>query len=155
MKTVTTACLLALVAACSPASDPNEGAAAFTPEDESAIREQHVAIAAAINNRDAAALARFYTDDADEVFFDRPRTVGPDAIREASVEAFATWPDNQRFTLTVTDIRPLAPDIAIVETLATFSEGEMESNRGTTVMVRQSGVWLIRALRVYPAAATP
>jgi hypothetical protein len=29
----------------------------------------------------------------------------------------------------------------------------MKSNRGTSVMVRQNGKWLIAALRVYPAVA--
>jgi len=46
----------------------------------------------------------------------------------------------------------LSPDVAIVETVATFSEGPMQSNRGTLVMVRQGEKWLGAALRVYPAA---
>ena len=141
--------VVALLLACVPAAS----SAQATRGPEAAIREQHVALAAAINNRDAAAVAAFFTPDGDEVFFDHPRNVGPNAIRENLQKEFATWPATQRFTLTVTGIRVLTPDIAIVETLATFSEGEMKSNRGTSVMVRQNGKWLIAALRVYPAAA--
>lgn len=122
-------------------------------EAEAAIRQQHVALAAAVNKRDAAAVSKFFTADGDEIFFDGPRIVGANAIRENGQKAFATWPASQRFTLGVTNIRMLTPDIAIVETLATFSEGEMRSNRGTAVMVRQDGEWRTTALRVYPAAA--
>ena len=120
---------------------------------ETAIREQQAALAAAIDKRDAAAVAALFTMDGDEIFFDQPQLVGPDAIRKSAEERFSTWPATQRFTLTVRKIRVLSPDIAIVDTLATFSEGEMRSNRGTSVLVRQNGKWLTVALRVYPAAA--
>lgn len=33
-------------------------------------------------------------------------------------------------------------------------QGPMKSNRGTAVLVRQNGEWLIAALRVYPDAAS-
>ena len=146
-----------LLSACAQRDEQTAASAASSAQPnqgpEAAIREQHVALAAAINKRDAAAVAAFFAPDGDEVFFDHPRIVGPNAIRQNQQKEFATWPATQRFTLEVTDIRVLTPDIAIVETLATFSEGEMKSNRGTSVMVRQNSKWLIAALRVYPAAA--
>ena len=80
--------------------------------------------------------------------------MGPDAIRQNQQKEFASWPTGQRFTLTVTNIRLLSPEIAIVETHATFSEGAVKSNRGTAVLVRQHGKWLIAGLRVYPDAAS-
>jgi uncharacterized protein (TIGR02246 family) len=139
--------VIALALGCLPATSstqPSQG-------PEAAIRERHVALAAAINKRDAGAVSAFFAPDGDEVFFDRSRLVGPEAIRQKQERQFATWPATQRFTLDVTGIRMLTPEIAIVETLATFSEGEMKSNRGTAVMVRKNGKWLIAALRVYPA----
>jgi uncharacterized protein (TIGR02246 family) len=81
-----------------------------------------------------------------------PRVVGRDAIRDAAQPVLAAWPPSLKFTLEVTGVRMLSPNIAIVETLATFSEGPVQSNRGTAVMVRQGGKWLTAALRVYPAA---
>jgi uncharacterized protein (TIGR02246 family) len=77
---------------------------------------------------------------------------GRAAIRDAAQEQLATWPATRQFTLVVTGVRMLTPNVAIVETTATFSEGSPQSNRGTLVMVRQRGKWLIAALRVYPDA---
>jgi hypothetical protein len=51
-------------------------------------------------------------------------------------------------------MRMLTPDIAIVETSATFSEGSVRSNRGTHIVVRRDGKWFTTALRVYPSALT-
>jgi uncharacterized protein (TIGR02246 family) len=122
------------------------------PAPEGAFREHAAAYAAAINKRDATAVAALFTPDGDQVFLDGPRIVGRDAIRDATQTALATWPTTLQFTLAVTDVRMLSPNIAIVETFATFSEGPVQSNRGTLVMVRQSGKWLAAALRVHPAA---
>lgn len=120
---------------------------------EAAIRQQQAALNAAINKRDAAAIAEFFAADGDEVYFDNQRIVGRNAIRENQQKAFATWPKTQRFTLAVTNVRVLTPEIAIVDTLATFTEGEMKSNRGTAVWAHQDGKWLITTLRIYPSAA--
>lgn len=122
------------------------------PAPERAFREHAAAYAAAINKRDATAVAALFTPDGDQIFVDHPRIAGRDAIRDAAQTMLATWPATMQFTLEVTGARILSPSIAIVETLATFSEGPVRSNRGTLVMVRQGGKWLAAALRVYPAA---
>lgn len=122
------------------------------PAPEAPFREHAAAYAAAINKRDAAAVAALFTPDGDQIFMDGSRIVGREALRDAAQAALAAWPSTQRFTLEVTGVRKLSPTIAIVETLATFSEGPIRSNRGTAVMVRQGGKWLTAALRVYPAA---
>ena len=44
----------------------------------------------------------------------------------------------------------LAADVAVVETTLHFSEGPLREERGTLVMVRQGGTWLIAAARVLP-----
>ena len=120
---------------------------------DAAVRQQQAALGAAINKRDAAAVAEFFASDGDEVYFDDQRIVGRNAIRENQQKAFATWPKAQRFTLAVTNVRVLTPEIAIVDTLATFNEGEMKSNRGAAVWARQDSKWLITTLRIYPSAA--
>ncbi len=131
----------------------NDTSAQAPTSQEAAIRAQYAAVGAAINKRDAGAVASFFTVDGDEIFFDQARHTGRDVIRANAQQAYAGWTTTQRFTLTVTSIRMLGPDVALVESLATFSEGEIKSNRGTAVMVRQNGRWLIAALRVYAAAA--
>lgn len=119
--------------------------------DEAAIRAHAVATENAINDGDAAALAALFTPDGDEINGDGLRIVGREAIRQAQEARQAQRSPTMRFTLEVTGIRFLGPDIAIVETVARFSEGPIRANRGTWVSVRQSGMWLIAALRVYPA----
>jgi uncharacterized protein (TIGR02246 family) len=119
--------------------------------DEAAIRAHAVAVERAINDRDAAALVALFTPDGDEISGDGPRLVGREAMRQAQEARQAERSPTMRFTLEVTGIRFLGPDTAIVETVARFSEGPIRANRGTWVSVRQSGKWLIAALRVYPA----
>jgi uncharacterized protein (TIGR02246 family) len=121
------------------------------PPDEAGIRKSVAAFAAAVNQRDARVFAGLFTRDADLVYFDSPRVVGRDSIAKDLNEAMASWPSNRRFSLEVTNIRFLGADLALVETLARFSEGEMTSNRGTALMARRDGKWLWEALRVYPA----
>lgn len=142
--------LLPLLALCLPAI----AVAQDTQAAEPAIRAHIAAHAAAINQRDAAALAALFTPDADEVNVDGPRSIGRDAIRAGAQRDLAAWPTARRFTLEVTGVRMLTPDIAIVETVATFSEGPVRSNRGTHIVVRRDGKWFTTALRVYPGAAT-
>jgi uncharacterized protein (TIGR02246 family) len=100
--------------------------------------------------RDARAVAGLFSPSGDYVFFDSPLIVGRDSIEKAS-EAISGWPSTRRFSLEVTSIRFLGSDLALIETLARFSEGEMTSNRGTALMTRRDGKWFWEALRVYPA----
>jgi uncharacterized protein (TIGR02246 family) len=122
--------------------------------DEASIRANVAAYEAAINKRDGAAVSALFAPDGDYIFFDGPRVVGRDAIKQSNEHGISSWPSTMHFTLEVTDIRFLRPDLAIVETLAHFSEGDMRSNRGTAVVIRRNGKWLIAALRVFPAQGT-
>ena len=125
---------------------------ALTPD--AAFRTHAAAYAAAMNKHDAAALAALYTPDADVVVNDGPRVIGRAAITADAQKMFDTWPAARKFSLMVVTSRMLTPDIAIVETAATFSEGPVKTDRGTWVAVRKDGKWLIAALRVFPAVAT-
>lgn len=132
-----------------PALLPAQGS--LTPD--AAIRSQTAAYAAAINKRDAAAVAALFSPDGDLTVMDGPRSAGRAAISEATKKELAAWPATRKIGLMVTTVRTLTPDIAIVESTATFTEGPVQTNRGTSVMVRKDGKWLIAALRVYPAVA--
>ena len=122
--------------------------------DEAAIRAHAVKIESALNKRDAAALGELFTPDADEINSDGPLVAGREAMRRVDGAELAKWSPTMRFSLTVTGIRFLGQDVAIVETAARFNEGPVRANRGTWVCVRQGGKWLIAALRVYPAQRT-
>jgi uncharacterized protein (TIGR02246 family) len=119
--------------------------------DEAAIRANAVAIENALNKHDAAAVGALFTPDGDEINGDGPLVSGREAMRRVDGAELAKWSPTMRFSLTVTGIRFLGPDVAIVETTARFNEGPVRANRGTWVSVRQGGKWLIAALRVYPA----
>lgn len=147
MKVLRAATMLAMLI---PALAPAQGSLA----PDAAIRAQTAAYAAAINKRDAAAVGALFTADGDVTVLDGPRTMGRGAITESTKKDLATWPAARKIGLMVTTVRTLTPDVVIVETTATFTEGPIQTNRGTSVMVRQDGKWLISALRVYPAVAT-
>jgi uncharacterized protein (TIGR02246 family) len=118
--------------------------------DEAAIRKSVAAFEAAVNRRDAGAVAGLFSPAGDYVVFDSPLIVGRDSIAKA-IEGISKWPSTRRFSLEVTSIRFLGSDLALVETLARFTEGEMTSNRGTALMTRRVGKWSWEALRVYSA----
>jgi uncharacterized protein (TIGR02246 family) len=121
-----------------------------TTRDMIAFRRLVAAHAAAVNRRDARGVASTFTPDADQIIVNGPRANGRDAIRDATQNELSRWPAGRRFTLTMTGARMLTPDIAVIETDATFSEG-LPPNRGTMVVVRRGNDWLISSLRVYPA----
>ena len=124
-------------------------------DQSGAFREHAKAYESAMNKRDATAVGALYTQNADLVIGDGPRLRGRDAIRDATDKELQTWPKGRQFKLQVTGSRMLTPDIGVVETTATFSEGPVRSNRGTAIIVRENGKWLISSLRVYPAVAAP
>ena len=121
------------------------------PKDEAGIRDNVAAYAAAVNSRDEGKIGAVFAPDADLVFFDGPRLVGPDTIVKTHRETLASWPPTRKFSLEVTNIRFLGPDLALIDTIGRFSEGDMRSNRGTILVTRRDGRWLWTALRVYPA----
>ena len=121
------------------------------PIDEAAIRANVAAYESAWNKRDAAGVTQTYAPDADVIVMDGPRTAGQAAIRRRLDGDFSTLPSTTRITLTLTNIRAVTPDTAVVDTIARFNEGTVRENRGTSLFVRRDGKWLVAALRVYPA----
>lgn len=127
------------------------GSCASTSGDATAeIRTIADTYQTAYNEHDSSAYGELRAADADAIILDIPQTLGRDAILRAQ-QAFWESSPTTRMTLTVSAVRFLSPDVAIVD----FARhGEVE-NRGTWIVVRQDGEWLIRALRVMPAARTP
>ena len=140
-----------VLSSCLLVSATTFASAQARPKDAAGIRSSVAAYEAAVNARDERAIAAVFTPDADAVFFDSPRRVGRDSIAEAHSETLASWPAARKFSLEVKHIRFLGPELALIETLAGFSEGEMRSNRGTILVERRDGDWQWVALRVYPA----
>lgn len=120
--------------------------------DETALRARVVAFEAAINTRDMAGLAALYASDADLIVIDGPLVAGRASIQAATERDWGTGSATRRITLTVTGIRFIGSDIAVINTRARFNEGPVREDRGTWIAVRQAGNWLIAALRVLPAA---
>lgn len=120
--------------------------------DETAIRARVTAFEAAINKRDIAAVAALYAPDADLIVVDGPVATGRAAIQAATQRDWGTGSGTRRISLSVTGVRFLGSDVAIVSTRALFNEGPVKEDRGTWIAVRQAGNWLIAALRVLPAA---
>ncbi len=121
--------------------------------DETALRTRVAAFEAAINKRDMAGVAALYAPDADLIVIDGPLVTGRAAIQTTTQRDWGTGAATRRISLTVTGIRFLGSDVAIVNTRAQFNEGPVKEDRGTWVAARQpGGDWLISALRVMPAA---
>lgn len=120
--------------------------------DESVLRARVAAFETAYNKRDATALGALYAMDADLIVVDGPTATGRAAIIAASQRDWASGTATRRISLTVTSIRFVGPDVAVINTRARFNEGSVREDRGTWVSVRQSGGWVMGALRVMPAA---
>jgi uncharacterized protein (TIGR02246 family) len=119
--------------------------------DESALRERVAAFEAAINTRNYPVLAALYDADADLIVIDGPLVAGRTSIQAATQRDWSSSP-TRRISLQVTNIRFLGNDVALINTRAQFNEGTIREDRGTWLASRQSGQWLISALRVLPAA---
>ena len=142
---------LTVLSLCLVLSVVTPASAQARPKDEAGIREGVAAYVAAVNAHDERKIGEVFAPDADFVFFDSPRLVGRDSIAKTHAERLASWPPTRKFSLDVTNIRFVGADLALIETIGRFSEGEVRSNRGTILATRRSGHWQWAALRVYPA----
>jgi uncharacterized protein (TIGR02246 family) len=119
--------------------------------DEPGIRAHIRGLEAAVNSRDFAAFAAQFLADGDLVVVDRQTSSGHDAIRRTMEAAWAGAPSARRASITVDKVRFLNEDIALVDAVARFSEGDPAEDRGTSVVVRRDGAWRTLALRILPA----
>jgi uncharacterized protein (TIGR02246 family) len=122
------------------------------------VRAQVEAYEDAWNSHDAAAVAAFFTHDADMVMGNGPRIEGREAIAEWWARYFSAISGNRAGTIELESLRLLGPHVALanVNTLTAGRSGNEEElparrARGTWILTVQDGQWLISALRGLPA----
>ena len=127
-------------------------ARAQSPADEAAVRARLAAYAEARNQRDAHAEALCYTADGDF-----RSSLGPFVSGREAIEKQLTVNDpSYRFGLTVTHLRFLGPQTAIVDAEVKAGVGGNQGTLvGTYVMMKQGADWLIAAARIARAPGPP
>jgi len=127
-------------------------------EASSELRARMAAYERAWNAHDPAAVAAFFTADADMVMGNGPIASGQGEIQAWWASYFAKISKDRSGSFAVTSIRLLTPDVALVN--VDSSTGRQAAGgadlptrlaRGTWVMVHRDGEWLIAALRGLPA----
>lgn len=109
------------------------------------------------NTHDPVAVAAFFSDDADVVFYNLPALRGREAIESWWRAYFVRQEPERRGTFDVTSARLLASEVALVD-VATTTGGAVAGGtalparkaRGTWLLRRHGGDWLISAMRGFP-----
>jgi uncharacterized protein (TIGR02246 family) len=130
---------------------------AQTVEDSVAVGGRIEAYRTAWNTHDASVLAAFFTNDADLVMGNLPAAVGRQAIQESWREYFANQEPERGLALDVRSVRFVAPDVAVINVVTTTGGRDRQGQelaarrfRGSWVIRRQGGEWLISAMRGLP-----
>jgi len=136
-------------------------AVAQTVEDSTSVYKFVEAYQDTLNNRNAAATAAFFTEDADLMMFNLPGVHGRQAIRnwwqKVWQSKFNKQEPGRKGTIIPNSIRFLASDVALVN-IETKTGGRdslgielpIRGARGTWLLHRQNGSWLISAMRAMP-----
>jgi len=109
------------------------------------------------NTKDPAAVAGFFTEDADFLMGNFPEVQGIKAIEDWWRVYFSRQEPERRGRFELQSSRCLSDNVAIINILS-ITEGQMADGedlptrlaRGTWVLVRQEGKWLIAAIRGFP-----
>lgn len=115
-------------------------------DDEAKIRAIAGTYQTAYNEHDASHYGALWAPDAEAIILDNEHAVGRDAILRAQ-EAFWASSPKLRMNLTVNTVRFVGRDVAIAD----FTRDGEVRNRGTWILHRRDGTWLIVALRVTQA----
>ena len=131
-------------------------ATAQTTAETAALRQRVEAHQSAWNTHDPTALAAFFSEDADLVLGNLPAVRGRGAIEAWWRSYFESQEPERRITFDVTSARLLTPGVALVD-VATITGGAGRSEglpvrkaRGTWLLRRDGGEWLISAMRGLP-----
>jgi uncharacterized protein (TIGR02246 family) len=118
------------------------------PADEKAIREAAQALASAFEKGDAAAFANLWTAEGEYVDEGSEPVHGRDAIIKAYAEFFAKR-TGAKATAKSDTVRFLGQDTAIEEGEFTVQApgAPADSNRYSTLYVRQNGKWLVAMMK--------
>jgi uncharacterized protein (TIGR02246 family) len=126
-------------------------------DDSAGIRARVEQYRTAWNTHDPSALAAFFTEDADFVMGNLPAVHGRRAIRDWWQDYFARQEPERRLTLDVSPVKLIAEDVAVVNVATTTGGHGPEGQelrrrrfRGTWLLQRRGGDWLISAMRGFP-----
>jgi uncharacterized protein (TIGR02246 family) len=132
-------------------------AAAQTEKDSAAIRTQIEAYRNVWNTHESAALAEFFAEDADMVAGNLPAAHGRQAIQDWWGDYFARQEPERTINIDVKLIRLIASDVALANVATTTGGTNAQGKallsrraRGTWLLRRDGGEWLISALRAFP-----
>ena len=132
-------------------------ASAQVVTDSAGLLDYVDAYQTALNTHDPAAVAAFFSDDADMVFYHLPALRGREAIESWWRTYFERQEPERRGTFEVTSARLLTPGVALVNVATTTggagAGGEAlpaRKARGTWLLRRHGGDWVISAMRGFP-----
>jgi len=116
---------------------------------EQAVRDRTKAFDAAWNRHDAEAVAAFYATDGDLVTETGDVFTGRDGIQKILTDAFDGDLKNSTLSSTVSSVRLIKPDVAIVDSDAELKPGEGDPRKVhvISVLVNQNGKWLTATTR--------
>lgn len=147
--------LMVLVATCY-CGMTIQPALAQTP-DPSPVRPLIESYQMTWNTHDASTLADFFTEEADLVMGNQPRQRGRSAVEGWWRGYFANQEPGRKLTIEVTSLQFLQDGVAVVNVHTTTGGVDAlhrklpsRTARGTWVVSRQSGEWLISAMRGFP-----
>jgi uncharacterized protein (TIGR02246 family) len=135
--------------------------AAQTDEDSASVYEFVDAYQHTIGTHDPAALAAFFTEDADLVMYSLPEIQGRQEIenwwRDYWLSRFNRQEPGRRGTFNLNSVRFFGNDVALINVESTTGgrdssgvELDTRKARGTWLLQRQNGNWLISAMRGMP-----
>ena len=139
MRFILSCLILASVSAAVFADD-----APATPNAEQTIKDRTKDFDAAWNRHDAAAVAAFYTTAGNIVTANGDDLSGRDGIQQALTDAFNGNLKDCNLTSTITNVRLIKPDVAIVDSDVEMKVGDAEPRKlhVVSVLVNQDGKWL-------------
>lgn len=143
---------MGILAAVAPSGATAQGAA-----DSAALHERVEAYQSAWNTHDPAAVAAFFSEDADMAFGNLPASRGREAIEAGWRTYFERQEPERGLTLEVNSVRFVTADVAVMNVATTTGGRDSQGQdlatrkfRGTWVLRRQSSQWLIAAMRGLP-----
>lgn len=116
---------------------------------EQAIKDRTKEFDAAWNRHDAQAVAAYYATTGDLVTDTGDVLSGRDGIQQALTDGFNGDLKNSTLTSTVSSVRLIKPDVAIVDGEAELKNGDAEPRKLhiVSILVNQDGKWLTETTR--------
>jgi uncharacterized protein (TIGR02246 family) len=148
-----------LLTGAGSAAGPQTG----SPEDEAALRKLQEEFAAAWNQHDPTAMAKFWADDGDwlgpDGYFVQGRAAVESYLSEAHTGDWAT----SKNAITVTRIRFLKPDVAAVNAEYNLTgardwfDNPIPNQKivATSILVKKDGKWLTSVYRAFVPPPPP